>query len=238
MYQKCPICNGIGRLDPRPGSSATSKQCDVCQGKKIISELTGLPPNYSDGLDQVDIGQDNKDSLSYSTTTFDICKDCKGAGMVQGEFQYFHTCSKCNGRGRVQKPHGAAARSDGKTPCPECDGQSPLTLHDCKTCNNTGEIKATNMPPLRSHWHDLAMDVLEANPQLIPDKRKECPDSLKVTDQKEFQKQYQGDFERQYTGNATKEMVDCPQCGGSSPTWATGQCYRCNNTGLVPKNQV
>jgi DnaJ-class molecular chaperone len=37
MYQKCPICNGTGR-------DADYKYCTVCNGFKIIDEITGLPP--------------------------------------------------------------------------------------------------------------------------------------------------------------------------------------------------
>ena len=40
MWQKCPICNGTG-IDP--GIYSLNK-CSVCQGMKIISEVTGLPP--------------------------------------------------------------------------------------------------------------------------------------------------------------------------------------------------
>lgn len=271
MYQKCPICNGSGQVPPHPGSSATSEQCDVCQGKKIISELTGLPPNYSEGTAPVDIGQGGKGSLSYNTTTFDVCEDCKGAGMVQGPSLYFDTCLKCKGRGKIPKTHGPAVRLDGKTTCPECDGQSPLTLHDCKACNNTGEIQAIHMPPLISQWHDLAMDVLENSPQLIPDKRQEYLDSLepyRKMNQKEFQKQYQGDFENKniehygfpegssipHEAKALqestyrmlgipdhlqgKEAEVCPRCDGASAHWKTSQCSLCKNTGLVPKDQV
>jgi DnaJ-class molecular chaperone len=43
MWQKCPICNGTGKVS-EPLSNNTSTTCTVCQGKKIISELTGLPP--------------------------------------------------------------------------------------------------------------------------------------------------------------------------------------------------
>ena len=36
-WQKCPICNGTG-------SVITGSECKCCEGKMIISELTGLPP--------------------------------------------------------------------------------------------------------------------------------------------------------------------------------------------------
>lgn len=38
MWQKCPICNGEGC------DTLTSTICSVCNGMKIISTVTGLPP--------------------------------------------------------------------------------------------------------------------------------------------------------------------------------------------------
>jgi len=45
MWQICPICNGTGKI-PQDGftTSASFQTCTVCNGFKIISELTGLPP--------------------------------------------------------------------------------------------------------------------------------------------------------------------------------------------------
>ena len=47
MWQKCPICNGTGEVFP-VGISNGPKKCDVCNGKKIISKLTGKPPKDKD----------------------------------------------------------------------------------------------------------------------------------------------------------------------------------------------
>lgn len=44
MWQKCPICAGTGTTH-NPLSAATSETCSVCKGFKIISQLSGLPPN-------------------------------------------------------------------------------------------------------------------------------------------------------------------------------------------------
>ena len=44
-FQKCPICNGTG-IEPLSGTSAnTQAKCLVCDGRRIISTKTGLPPN-------------------------------------------------------------------------------------------------------------------------------------------------------------------------------------------------
>jgi hypothetical protein len=39
MWQKCPVCNGSGF-----GSDYYGSTCSTCQGARIISEITGLPP--------------------------------------------------------------------------------------------------------------------------------------------------------------------------------------------------
>ena len=43
MYQKYPICNGSGNTYSNY-SLNTSASCKTCNGKGIISEVTGLPP--------------------------------------------------------------------------------------------------------------------------------------------------------------------------------------------------
>lgn len=54
MWQKCPVCNGSGATHS-PLSTSSSTLCSVCEGKKIISELNGLPPggNPSIGKDEL-----------------------------------------------------------------------------------------------------------------------------------------------------------------------------------------
>ena len=47
MWQKCPICNGTGIIPNEfNNSSAWSPfiTCTVCNGFRIISKITGLPP--------------------------------------------------------------------------------------------------------------------------------------------------------------------------------------------------
>lgn len=40
-FQKCPICDGTGYVQY---SGCGDVKCTVCNGEKIISELTGRPP--------------------------------------------------------------------------------------------------------------------------------------------------------------------------------------------------
>lgn len=46
MFQKCPCCGGTGKESPQY-TNALPITCTVCNGYKIISELTGLPPSYT-----------------------------------------------------------------------------------------------------------------------------------------------------------------------------------------------
>jgi len=61
MYQKCPICNGSGT---NPNYLSNEYQCKTCNGKGIISELTGLPP----------AGISNNNLTSISTDFRDNCE--------------------------------------------------------------------------------------------------------------------------------------------------------------------
>ncbi len=47
MYQRCPICNGLGEKEnPEYLLENESKICDVCNGTRIIHTVTGLPPDF------------------------------------------------------------------------------------------------------------------------------------------------------------------------------------------------
>mgnify|MGYP000851725143 CR=1 FL=1 len=50
MYQVCPICKGTGKAGH---SWPNSPVCTTCNGWKIISSLTGMPPNYEKRTDMV-----------------------------------------------------------------------------------------------------------------------------------------------------------------------------------------
>lgn len=43
-FQKCPVCNGTGKHSEFGLTDAT---CPVCEGKRIINEMTGRPPKDS-----------------------------------------------------------------------------------------------------------------------------------------------------------------------------------------------
>jgi DnaJ-class molecular chaperone len=54
MWQKCPVCSGTGNSF-NSLSNSTSVICDVCNGRKIISEMTGLPPVLLSGKEGLDL---------------------------------------------------------------------------------------------------------------------------------------------------------------------------------------
>ena len=54
-FQKCPVCNGTGRLT-NTLSSSTFKTCDTCKGRKMINEWTGLPPKTNDSATDINEG--------------------------------------------------------------------------------------------------------------------------------------------------------------------------------------
>lgn len=44
-WQKCPICNGHGTIaSAHYGAAMHSQMCPTCSGKRIINEISGLPP--------------------------------------------------------------------------------------------------------------------------------------------------------------------------------------------------
>lgn len=47
MWQKCPVCNGTGTIPGGHVSSSLFTTCPTCDGKRIISQLTGLPPSFA-----------------------------------------------------------------------------------------------------------------------------------------------------------------------------------------------
>lgn len=54
-FQKCPICNGTG-IEQNTYTSNATLTCETCNGKRIISELTGLPPvNFSYTIENEEI---------------------------------------------------------------------------------------------------------------------------------------------------------------------------------------
>lgn len=54
MFQKCPVCDGFGNVY---SSLLTSQQiCSVCNGQKIIHQVTGQPPNQNLALKVEGIG--------------------------------------------------------------------------------------------------------------------------------------------------------------------------------------
>lgn len=68
-WQKCPVCDGTG-IDLSKGTFNTAMPiCPTCQGKRIISILSGLPPIYSTDIKtNIDLPPMWIDSPSLSKT--------------------------------------------------------------------------------------------------------------------------------------------------------------------------
>lgn len=57
MWQKCPVCNGLGTIGerwttiysqpPLPNENIDNKVCHVCNGHGIISVISGMPPVHT-----------------------------------------------------------------------------------------------------------------------------------------------------------------------------------------------
>jgi DnaJ-class molecular chaperone len=45
-WQKCPICNGEGKLPNYGIVTSLFSVCPTCNGHRIIHEISGLPPAY------------------------------------------------------------------------------------------------------------------------------------------------------------------------------------------------
>lgn len=75
----------------------------------------------------------------------DICPDCDGLGGHDK-----HTCSSCNGRGRViteQRTMFGIFQSE--STCPECDGRGIKFKSKCMKCNGHGTINRDKTMKLR-----------------------------------------------------------------------------------------
>jgi len=49
-FQKCPACGGTGIDQANRLSTSATPTCPVCNGKRIISSLTGQPPNNNETI--------------------------------------------------------------------------------------------------------------------------------------------------------------------------------------------
>lgn len=64
MWQKCPVCNGEGRVSTYGTTTSVFQQCSVCNGMKIISTLTGLPPSYVQDKSKEQLFREDLDMLT------------------------------------------------------------------------------------------------------------------------------------------------------------------------------
>lgn len=82
MWQKCPICNGMG-ISPIPHGMNTTPQCPTCLGARIISEISGLPPVQYQGKVDISTGTNTSTTSAhqfvldeYNSSSKTKCKIC------------------------------------------------------------------------------------------------------------------------------------------------------------------
>ena len=70
MFQKCPICKGEGNINQGNDVYAI---CPTCNGTRILSQLTGLPPNRTIEPD-VSMPVEGRISLNHKESLEDITR--------------------------------------------------------------------------------------------------------------------------------------------------------------------
>lgn len=63
----------------------------------------------------------------------ETCESCNGSGAKKGTSP--ETCSRCGGRGRVQRSQGFFMM---QSACPDCHGQGQVIRHPCSDCHGHG----------------------------------------------------------------------------------------------------
>jgi molecular chaperone DnaJ len=67
------------------------------------------------------------------------CSECSGTGA---ENENTSTCSRCNGRGRVEQiQRTPLGRARSVTECPECDGRGEIPEEKCSDCSGKGLVE-------------------------------------------------------------------------------------------------
>ncbi len=89
MWQKCPICNGEGRITNNGYSSSLFSTCPTCNGTRIISELTGLPPAYLAGNSTTTI-ENFEENQSKTFISHNYLEDTTGKCSICGGSKYQH----------------------------------------------------------------------------------------------------------------------------------------------------
>ena len=73
MWQKCPICEGKGFIEDtnyNSGKCTLTSTCPTCEGHRIISKISGLPPESNNNKSAVEsvneqLEKDKEDALRW-----------------------------------------------------------------------------------------------------------------------------------------------------------------------------
>lgn len=68
------------------------------------------------------------------------CETCHGSGAKEGSSK--HTCTKCNGTGRIRTPRNTMfGTMMTETVCDACHGEGEIITEKCPTCHGIGKVR-------------------------------------------------------------------------------------------------
>ena len=101
-----------------------------------VNKGTNLRIKVKLSLEEILTGVEKKVKVSK----FVSCKSCKGTGAKDGGA--FHTCSTCNGMGRVTRVTNTfLGQMQTATTCPTCGGEGKTITDKCTVCYGNGIVK-------------------------------------------------------------------------------------------------
>jgi len=110
---------------------------------KRVNRGTNLRLKVKLTLEEINSGVEKKVKVSKYVS----CKSCGGSGAKDGGS--FHTCSTCQGMGRVtQVTNTFLGRMQTTNTCPSCGGEGKIITDKCKNCFGNGVVKEDEVIPI------------------------------------------------------------------------------------------
>jgi len=110
---------------------------------KRVNRGTNLRLKVKLTLEEINSGVEKKVKVSKYVS----CKSCGGSGAKDGGS--FHTCSTCQGMGRVtQITNTFLGRMQTTNTCPTCGGEGKIITDKCRNCFGNGVVKEDEVIPI------------------------------------------------------------------------------------------